>query len=121
MLDDGFDKGERDLFFVKGSILPDMIDNVKCGNSLIDNTYFDNKLVVDPEEYQVIRPFDWKKEFPEIFKMGGFTCLIGNPPYITYSLGHKREKTESIDISFIKERWKKSCEYKVNSFSLLYI
>ena len=120
MLDDGFDKGERDLFFVKGSILPDMIDNVKCGNSLIDNTYFDNKLVVDPEEYQVIRPFDWKKEFPEIFKMGGFTCLIGNPPYITYSLGHKREKTESIDISFIKERWKKSCEYKVNSFSLFY-
>ena len=37
MLYDGFDKGERDLFFAKGTVLPDMIGNVKCGNSLISD------------------------------------------------------------------------------------
>jgi len=120
MLDDGYDKGERDLFFIKGSILPDMLANIKCGNSLIDNTYFSDKLVVDPSEYQIIRPFDWTKEYSDIFSMNGFSVVIGNPPYITYSLGHKREKTESIDIEFIKKKWINSCEYKVNSFSLFY-
>lgn len=26
--------------------------------------------------------FDWKEEFPEVFKQGGFDAIIGNPPYI---------------------------------------
>ena len=120
MLDDGFDKSEIDLFFIKGSILPDMIENIKCGNSLIDSKYFDEKLIIDPEEYRKIKPFDWEKEFFEISKKGGFSCIIGNPPYITYSLGHEREKNESIDLLFIKTKWKNSCEYKINSFSLFY-
>lgn len=80
MLDDGFDKGERDLFFVKGSVLPDMVDNVKCGNSLIGSNYFDGKLNMDIQEKE-IKPFDWNREFSEIFKNNGFDCVIGNPPY----------------------------------------
>ena len=28
-----------------------------------------------------INPFDWKREFPEIMKAGGFDAVIGNPPY----------------------------------------
>src|SRR3990167_2134647 len=26
--------------------------------------------------------FDWRGEFPEVFKQGGFDVIIGNPPYI---------------------------------------
>ncbi len=81
MLDDGFDKGERDLFFVKGSVLPDMIDNIKCGNSLIGTDYFEGSLGFDIEEMKDIKPFDWDKEYIEIFKKGGFDCVISNPPY----------------------------------------
>lgn len=100
MLDDGFDKGQQDLFFAKGSILPDMSENIKCGNSLVGSDYFDGKLDIDLEELRTIKPFDWDAEgtynkdtktwigrgFPEIMKNGGFDCVIGNPPYL-YSAG----------------------------------
>ena len=33
------------------------------------------------EEIERINPFDWEKEFPEIFQRGGFSVVIGNPPY----------------------------------------
>jgi type I restriction-modification system DNA methylase subunit len=85
MLDDGFDKGERDLFFVKGSILPDMIENIKCGNSLISSDYFDGKLEIDIHEMKEIKPFNWNSEFP-FFSKHKFDCVIGNPPYL-YSAG----------------------------------
>ena len=45
-------------------------DNIKCGNSLID----------DPEIAGEMA-FDWEKEFPEIFANGGFDIVVGNPPY----------------------------------------
>ena len=32
--------------------------------------------------YQKINPFDYQKEFPHIFKQGGFDAVIGNPPYV---------------------------------------
>lgn len=95
MLADGFDKGQKDLFFVKGHVLPDMTTNIKCGNSLIGTDYFDGRFDIDIEEMREIKPFDWESEgawndkiegyvgrgFPEIFKNGGFDCVIGNPPY----------------------------------------
>ena len=45
-------------------------DNIKCGNSLID----------DPEIAGEMA-FNWEKEFPEIFANGGFDIVVGNPPY----------------------------------------
>jgi len=34
------------------------------------------------EEVDRINPFDWEKEFPEVFLRGGFSVVIGNPPYV---------------------------------------
>ena len=42
-------------------ILPKLDNNIKNGNSLT---------------------YDWKGEFKEVFKQGGFDVIIGNPPYI---------------------------------------
>lgn len=86
MLDDGFDKGERDLFFVKGAVLPDMTENIKCGNSLIDNSFFQGQLIIDHEKRNQINPFDWENKFNRIFENGGFDCVIGNPPYVNVEL-----------------------------------
>jgi adenine-specific DNA-methyltransferase len=47
--------------------LPDLGDNIKCGNSLIGPDYFEGKLIVDEEEARRVNPFDWEREFPEVF------------------------------------------------------
>jgi hypothetical protein len=56
----------------KGLILPNIDKNIKCGNSLIDDPKFTDK------------PFNWEREFPEIFIEGGFDVVIGNPPYVRH-------------------------------------
>ena len=53
----------------KGLKLPNLDKNIKCGNSLIDDPEFTEK------------PFNWEKQFPEIFNEGGFDVVIGNPPW----------------------------------------
>lgn len=62
--------------------LPNLADNIKCGNSLIGPDYFTGKMFHDPEELKRVNPFDWKRGFPDAMKAGGFDCIIGNPPYL---------------------------------------
>ena len=54
----------------KGRKLNSLNNNIKCGNSLID----------DPE-VAGDKAFSWENEFPEVFARGGFDVIIGNPPY----------------------------------------
>jgi len=51
--------------------LNNLNNNIKCGNSLID----------DPE-IAGDKAFNWEQEFPKIFEKGGFDVVIGNPPYV---------------------------------------
>jgi tRNA1(Val) A37 N6-methylase TrmN6 len=55
----------------KGRKLNNLSDNIKCGNSLID----------DPEVAGE-KAFKWEEEFPQVFAKGGFDVVIGNPPYV---------------------------------------
>ena len=55
----------------KGRQLSDLSNNIKCGNSLID----------DPE-IAGDKAFNWEDEFPQVFTKGGFDVVIGNPPYV---------------------------------------
>jgi len=73
-------------------LLPDLSNNIKCGNSLIGTDYFEGRITgtIDEDELRKINPFDWKKEFPDIFAQGGFDAVIGNPPYFLIAL--KNEK-----------------------------
>lgn len=54
----------------RGRKLTSLNNNIKCGNSLID----------DPE-VAGDKAFNWEKEFPSVFEKGGFDVVIGNPPY----------------------------------------
>jgi hypothetical protein len=50
--------------------LPDLGDNIKCGNSLIGPDFYQQgelPLLTDDEKYR-INVFDWHKEFPRIFR-----------------------------------------------------
>ena len=65
-------------------VLPNLGENIKCGNSLIGSDFYMNQelsLFNDDAMYK-INAFDWTTQFPEIFKKGGFECIIGNPPYV---------------------------------------
>lgn len=55
----------------KGRKLSNLNNNIKCGNSLID----------DPEAGGN-KTFKWEAEYPQIFANGGFDVVIGNPPYV---------------------------------------
>ncbi|MBE0683835.1 MAG: N-6 DNA methylase [Anaerolineales bacterium] len=72
---------ERTLFHQ--TVLPDLSQNIKNGNSLIGNDYFAGQMFPNIEEMKQTRAFDWKSEFPEIMNAGGFDAIIGNPPYIS--------------------------------------
>ena len=62
-------------------VLPDLGNNIKCGNSLVGFDYFEGQLLPNEEERASVNPFDWRNEFKEVFAKGGFDIVIGNPPY----------------------------------------
>ncbi|MCG7853958.1 MAG: BREX-1 system adenine-specific DNA-methyltransferase PglX, partial [Methanosarcinaceae archaeon] len=62
--------------------LPDLGNNIKCGNSLIGPEICEDQIFSDLEELNRINPFDWSKEFSPIMTAGGFDTIIGNPPYL---------------------------------------
>ena len=71
--------GQLSLGFERA--LPDLGDNIKCGNSLIGWDYFEGQLIRDEKEVERVNPFDWQRGFPAVFAKGGFDAVIGNPPY----------------------------------------
>ncbi|MDZ4203273.1 MAG: N-6 DNA methylase, partial [Bacteroidales bacterium] len=76
-------------------VLPTLDNNIKSGNSLIDIDFYASQL--DFGDEKKIKPFNWQKGFPEVFKQGGFDVVIGNPPYVR--------------IQTLKETAKESVEY----------
>ncbi|MBA4115434.1 MAG: Eco57I restriction-modification methylase domain-containing protein, partial [Rubrobacter sp.] len=66
--------------------LPDLDQNIKCGNSLIGPDFYDNEqmILLEEEEHYRINVFDWKTNFPQVFEgeSPGFDAVIGNPPYV---------------------------------------
>lgn len=58
-----------------GRKLSDLSNNIKCGDSLID----------DPDVAGE-KAFSWEREFPTVFEKGGFDVVIGNPPYVRQEL-----------------------------------
>src|SRR5690554_85264 len=72
-------EAQTKLFYDR--ILPTLDNNIKSGNSLIDLDYYDNE--IDFGEERKVKPFSWQKAFPEVFKNGGFDCIVGNPPWVS--------------------------------------
>jgi len=75
----------------KGRKLTSLNNNIKCGNSLID----DPAVAGD-------KAFKWEEEFPKVFAKGGFDVVIGNPPYLR--------------VQGLKENFKTETEYFENNY-----
>lgn len=92
-----------------GRKLSDLSNNIKCGNSMID----DSTVAGD-------KAFNWQKEFPFVFEKGGFDAIIGNPPYVPI------EELDQATRNFIKEKFYQlsrkfdtSVVFKLNCIKLL--
>jgi len=94
-------------------VLPDLGQNIRCGNSLIGWDYFGGQIFPDEEEIQRVNPFDWQRAFPQVFAEGGFDAVIGNPPYIfTRSQGIESDEKDYYYKRFTHQN------YQLNTFSL---
>ncbi len=80
--------------------LSNLNDNIKCGNSLIN----------DPE-IAGDKAFDWNFEFKKIMDNGGFDVIIGNPPYVV-----SRSITDNVKSFYYKEY--NSATYQINLYLL---
>jgi type I restriction-modification system DNA methylase subunit len=77
---------------LKEKILPDLRNNIVCGNSLIGTDILEGKLF-DSEEERKLNPMNFEDAFPQIFsplergRRGvsdvGFDAVVGNPPYLS--------------------------------------
>ena len=87
----------------KGRKLTTLNDNIKCGNSLID----DPKIAGE-------KAFNWQNEFPTIFQKGGFDVIVGNPPYV---LCQPSNTSETV-LNFYKKY--EVASYKIDLFHLFF-
>ena len=95
--------------------LNDLNNNIKCGNSLIDDVAIAGE-----------KAFNWQTEFPKVFdpslrgtKQTGFDVVIGNPPYLVVKGGRwiGGFEYDSDSINWIKEKYK-TAEQQINTYIL---
>lgn len=60
----------------KGKALDSLDDNLKVGDSLIEDSSF----------AYLSHGFRWRGAFPQVFAEGGFDVVLGNPPYVRQEL-----------------------------------
>ena len=91
-------------------VLPDLGDNIKCGNSLIGPDFYDGTqaALFDMGEQMRINAFDWAAEFRDVMssdgsRFGGFDAVIGNPPYIRIQT---MKEWAPAEVEFYKRRYR---------------
>ena len=87
----------------QGRKLNKLNNNIKCGNSLIDDPAIAGE-----------KAFIWQNEFPEIFAKGGFDVVIGNPPYVLC----QPSNTDEMILNYYKSF--KVASYKIDLYHLFY-
>jgi type I restriction-modification system DNA methylase subunit len=81
--------------------LNDLNDNIKCGNSLIDD-----------ENVAGHKAFNWTNEFKSVFAKGGFDVIIGNPPYVFARDNFKQDEKDFYVKNYL------SAKYQINTYLL---
>ncbi|MBZ0205929.1 MAG: N-6 DNA methylase [Flavobacteriales bacterium] len=90
-------------------VLPTLDRNIQCGNSLIAPDWYD---LFPDGDARSVRPFDWKRSFPAVFKQGGFDAVIGNPPYVLL------QNINEIDFFTYATNHYLTAKYKIDTYQL---
>jgi len=105
----------RQLRIWRERALPDLGNNIKCGNSLIGPDFYEQQQMslLDENERYRINVFDWKAEFSEIMQAGGFDAVIGNPPYVLL----QDEFRDDRQLKYFRSKFV-SASYKIDTYHL---
>ncbi|REK21897.1 MAG: restriction endonuclease subunit M, partial [Planctomycetota bacterium] len=100
---------EKQTRLFRERALPDLSDNIKCGNSLIGPDFYQGQQLdmFDEEERARINVFDWETEFVQIMSSGGFDAVIGNPPYIRIQT---MKEWAPVEVEFYKRAFKSAAK-----------
>ncbi len=96
----------QQMTMFKERVLPNLDNNIKAGNSLVDVDFYESQL--DFGEEKKIKPFSYSKNFQHVFKQGGFDVVMGNPPYVDYRLLDAATVTylqQKFSSTQVKEKW----------------
>jgi len=79
----------RQFALFQKRVLPDLENNIKCGNSLIGPDFYQGKqmTLLNEEEMYRISAFDWNAEIPEIINPSNFPREKDNPSSPPFSKG----------------------------------
>ena len=75
--------------------LPDLSNNIKCGNSLIGSDFYEGKTIAayTEDELYKVNAFDWEKEFPQIFKVDkGIRSVEQSPSIVQFGTQSKTQQ-----------------------------
>ncbi len=104
-------EGERSIMPPKQSFLPELKNNIICGNSLIGPDIYEQGTLFADEERERINAFDWNSEaggFGRIMKEGGFDCVLGNPPWgATFN---------DLALKYLRENYSRVVERMIDSY-----
>ncbi len=85
----------------RGKSLPILRNNIRNGDSIIDDKNIEPKAFV------------WEEEFKDIFGGGGFDVVVGNPPYLIL----KETNTNLETIEYLNKNY--TCaDFKINAYAL---
>lgn len=95
-------------------LLPDLSNNIKCGNSLIGPDFYKQMSLLNDDEARRINAFDWESAFPDIFENGGFDIVIGNPPWVTLI----KSEIGELKWNYYRNAFRSIDVFKVNTFPM---
>tara|TARA_R110002020_G_scaffold29940_7_gene94484 strand:- start:1990 stop:5049 length:3060 start_codon:yes stop_codon:yes gene_type:complete len=101
-------------------VLPNLNNNIKCGNSLLDNSYYEynNTATENDDLLFKLNPFSWKDEFPFLKNTKGFDVILGNPPYVRIQNFVKYSFEE---VEYYKNKFSPYSVSKKDSFDKYYL
>ncbi len=105
-------KVQRRLFEERA--LPDLADNVKCGNSLVGSDYSvkSGRLPLEIHEGWRVNAFDWDSEYAHKTAGSGFDAVVGNPPYVLL------QSLDQPDVFRYLSRSFASAKYKIDMYQV---
>lgn len=85
--------------------LPVLSDNIKHGNSLIDD-----------KSVEGFNAFVWENEFKEVISNGGFDVVLGNPPWVRAKIS-----CNSQELKFLREKFGMYSVGELNLYKLFIV